>query len=388
MAAGNGTRLWPLTTSVPKPFLPILGKSIIERKLDILSDFVNEAVLIVGKNKEKIKEGLGEEYKGLRIKYVEQEERLGTGHALKCAEKVLKERFLVLNGDDIYGRTGLENALGKFPCILVKKVKDISDYGAAVVEGEFLKGIVEKPKENVSEWANIGVYHLPKEVLDAEIEMSERGEYEITDFAQNLARTREVYWVEARDWKPVTYPWDLLAANQIFLQDVRRKIKGKVEKGARVEGKVFVGERSVIRSGAYVKGPVFIGKGCDVGPNCYIRPLSVINNKCRVGQAVEIKSSLLQEKSRVAHLSYVGDSVVGRNCNLGAGTVIANLRFDEKEVKAMVCGKLVGTGRRKLGAFLGDNVKVGIHVSLMPGVMVAPGCHISPHSLVKRNVYE
>ncbi len=385
LAAGNGVRLWPLTVTRPKPFLPVLGRSILERKIDMLSDFVEEVVLIVGSNKKEIKNALGDRYNGLDIRYVVQEERLGTGHALQCAERILKDRFLVLNGDDIYGQVGIENALKTFPCILAKKVRDISQYGAVLVDKNLVKGLVEKPETEVSQWANIGVYHLPKKVLEQEIGVSKRGEYEITDYIQKLAQIEKVYWARAYDWKPITYPWDLLVANQIFLQGTKFKIRGKVERGAFVKGQVFIGRGALVRSGSYIQGPAFIGQGCDIGPNSYIRPLTVIEKECRIGQAVEIKSSLICEKSRIGHLSYVGDSVIGRECNLGAGTITANLRFDDQNVRTLVKGGMIDTGRAKFGAVLGDKVKTGIHVSLMPGVMIGPATHIAPHSLVERN---
>ncbi len=386
LAAGNGLRIWPLTVTRPKPSLPILGKSILERKIDILSDFVEEVVLVVGSNKKEIEKALGNRHNGVEIKYVVEKERLGTGHALQCAEPVLRERFLVLNGDDIYGRAGIENALKSFPCILAKKVKDISRYGAVLTEKNLVKGLIEKPETAVSEWANIGVYHLPKKVLEQKIEISKRGEYEITDYIQKLSRIQKVYWARAYDWKPVSYPWDLLDANQIFLQEINSEIKGKVERGAFVKGQVFIGRGTLVRSGSYIQGPAFIGEGCDIGPNSYIRPLTVIEKGCRIGQAVEIKSSLICEKSCIGHLSYVGDSIISRGCNLGAGTITANLRFDEQNIKTLVKGEMVDTGRAKMGVVLGDNVKTGIHVSLMPGVMIGPDTHITPHSLVEKNI--
>jgi len=386
LAAGNGTRLWPLTARLPKPFLPILGRSIIERKLDILSDLVKEAVLVVGKNKEEIISSLGDEYRGLKIKYVVQEERLGTGHALKSAEDKLRERFLVLNGDDIYGRAGIEEALQSFPCILAKRVKDISRYGALLTKGKQVAGLVEKPEEKISEWANIGVYHLPREALREEIGVSERGEYEITDYVERFCKKNKLYWAEARDWRPVTYPWDLLEANQVFLQAVKRRVEGRVEKGAVIKGDVFIGEGALVRSGSYIEGPAYIGISSEIGPNSYVRPLSIIEGGCRVGHAVEIKASLIMEDSRVSHLSYVGDSVVGRGCNLGAGTITANLRFNGGSIKAMTKDQLLDTGRKKFGAILGDGAKTGINVSLMPGVMIGPGAVIAPHTSVSRNV--
>jgi len=101
---------------------------------------------------------------------------------------------------------------------------------------------------------------------------------------------------------------------------------------------------------------------------------------------VEIKNSIIGSGSEIKHLSYVADSIIGENCNLGAGTILANLRFDGKNVQSMVKGKLIDTQRKKLGAVLGKGVRTGINVSLMPGVLMGANSVIGPHSLVKENV--
>lgn len=99
-----------------------------------------------------------------------------------------------------------------------------------------------------------------------------------------------------------------------------------------------------------------------------------------------MKASLILDNSHVEHLSYVGDSIIGENCNLGAGTITANLRFDEDTVKMMVKSELADSGRRKLGSILGDNVKTGTGVNLMPGVKLGPNVWIGPNVTVYRDV--
>ena len=147
-------------------------------------------------------------------------------------------------------------------------------------------------------------------------------------------------------------------------------IKGTVEEGATIHGEVFLDEGSLIRSGVYIKGPVYIGKNCDIGPNSYIRGNSYFGDNVHIGNAVEIKNSIIMENTNVSHLSYVGDSILGSNCNIAAGTNIANLRFDNKNVKTTIKNKKTDTGRRKLGAIVGDFVKTGINSSLSPGVKI------------------
>jgi len=99
-----------------------------------------------------------------------------------------------------------------------------------------------------------------------------------------------------------------------------------------------------------------------------------------------VKNSIVMAKAKIPHLSYIGDSIIGEGCSLGAGTITANLRFDDAVVKSKVRGTLVSSGRRKLGAILGDEVRTGINVSIFPGVKIGPGSWLGPGALVERDV--
>ena len=136
-------------------------------------------------------------------------------------------------------------------------------------------------------------------------------------------------------------------------------------------------------SGTYIEGPVLIGKNCKIGPNAYIRPYTVIGDNCHIGNACEVKASIIMNGSKIPHFNYVGDSIIGENCNLGAGTKVANLRLDEKNIKVPVKNELVDTGRRKLGVIMGDNVHTGINVSIDVGTMIGAYTYIAPGARVK-----
>jgi bifunctional UDP-N-acetylglucosamine pyrophosphorylase/glucosamine-1-phosphate N-acetyltransferase len=167
---------------------------------------------------------------------------------------------------------------------------------------------------------------------------------------------------------------------------MEHKVLGTVEQGAYLIGPVTVAESARIRSGAYIEGPVFIDEEADVGPNCYIRSGTSIGKKTRVGNGCEIKNSILMDGTHAGHLSYVGDSILGEKCNLGAGTIMANLRFDDGQIKMMVKDKIVDTGRRKLGAILGDGVKTGIKSLFMPGVKVGANSWVGANFMVERDI--
>jgi bifunctional UDP-N-acetylglucosamine pyrophosphorylase/glucosamine-1-phosphate N-acetyltransferase len=111
-----------------------------------------------------------------------------------------------------------------------------------------------------------------------------------------------------------------------------------------------------------------------------------LGKNVRIGNAVEIKNSLILDNTTIGHLSYVGDSVIGKKCNFGAGTKVANLRLDKKEVYMTIKEERISSGRKKLGVFMGDNVNTGINVSLMPGITIGENSHIGAHTLVNQDV--
>jgi bifunctional UDP-N-acetylglucosamine pyrophosphorylase/glucosamine-1-phosphate N-acetyltransferase len=110
-------------------------------------------------------------------------------------------------------------------------------------------------------------------------------------------------------------------------------------------------------------------------------------DNCKVGNAVEIKNSIIMDDTHIGHLSYLGDCIIGERCNFGAGTLVANLRFDDKEVSIEVKNQMVKSGRRKFGCIMGDGVKTGINVSIMPGRSIYPGAYVDAGSVVKNTIY-
>jgi len=130
-----------------------------------------------------------------------------------------------------------------------------------------------------------------------------------------------------------------------------------------------------------------VREGAEVGPNAYVRGPAVVGVGAHVGHAVELKNSVLMSGASVGHLSYVGDSVVGENVNFGAGTVVANLRHDGRNVVARVKDgdEKVDTGRRKFGVVVGDAAKTGINTSLNAGVRLGAGAKTAPSEAVMKD---
>jgi UDP-N-acetylglucosamine diphosphorylase/glucosamine-1-phosphate N-acetyltransferase len=276
----------------------------------------------------------------------------------------------------------------------VVPVEKPESYGIVELENEkTVKRIIEKPASGKapSNLANAGLYVFSNEVFGKlkRTKASVRGEWELTDALSLLIKDENTVLaskISKGDWIDIGRPWDLLEANSWALKRMEHKVYGTVENGAHLIGPVTVAETARIRSGAYIEGPTFIDEGSDIGPNCYIRPCTSIGRNVRVGNACEIKNSIIMDHTHVGHLSYVGDSILCERCNLAAGTITANLRLDDGLVKMLVKGEVVDTGRRKLGAILGDNVKTGINALLMPGVKVGANSWIGANFTVHKDV--
>jgi bifunctional UDP-N-acetylglucosamine pyrophosphorylase/glucosamine-1-phosphate N-acetyltransferase len=170
------------------------------------------------------------------------------------------------------------------------------------------------------------------------------------------------------------------------MKGLETNIEGEVSEKATVEGPLQVGKGTHVRAGTYIEGPVIIGRDCEMGPNAYIRPSTSIGDHCKVGNAVEVKNSIVMDHTKIPHLSYVGDSVIGERCNFGAGTKVANLRLDEKEVMVVVDGAKTGSGRRKLGVIMGDDVKTGINATIDVGTIIGEGTFIGIGALARGTI--
>ncbi len=386
MAAGKSTRTCPLTLTIPKPLLKVMNKEILKYNLDALQGLVNEVIVIVGYKKEMIINEIGHKYGTLKINYVDQKRQLGTGHALKYVEQLIKDKFVVIGGDDIFSKRDIKACLKHKYAVLGCKVEDPGRFGVFVVKGKEVKQIVEKSKKFVSDIANTGLYVFDKSVFGFKLKKSQRGEYEIVDYINMLVKKEKIICEKVKGhWLSIGYPWDLIEANNILVSKIKNDIKGKVEKNVNIKGKLKVGKGTEILSGTYIKGNVVIGENCLIGPNCYLRGNTSIGNGCHIGQAVEIKNSIIMDNAKVPHLSYIGDSVVGKNSNLGAGTITANLKHDNKNVRSVVKGKPVDTGRRKFGAIVADDVHTGINTTIYPGRKIWPGLGTLPGEVVDKD---
>jgi bifunctional UDP-N-acetylglucosamine pyrophosphorylase/glucosamine-1-phosphate N-acetyltransferase len=399
MAAGDSTRMLPLSANYPKHLLPIAGKPLIFHTIEALEKAgIEETLVVYGYHAEKLSKAVETQSWKMKVSFVNQKERKGTAHAAGHAKKFVgNDAAIVMNGDVMVGPKTFEGLIElhskkKYDLTLsVKPIDDPGPYGVVKVVRGKAKELIEKPEpeQMVSNLVNAGIYAASSSLWDAieKTELSPRGEYEITDSISMLIEKGNVGAYSMPSWwLDIGKPWDLLTANELYLRKAKKRIDGTIEDGAVVKGKVVIEEGTIVRSGAYIEGPVFIDSDSVIGPNCYIRPHTSLGKKVKIGNAVEIKNSIIMDGTNVGHLSYVGDSIIGQRSNFGAGTITANLRHDNKSIFVTVKGARVNSGRRKLGAIVGDDVKTGIGTSIGPGVVLHQGSQTGIGVIIERDV--
>ncbi|MFC7047249.1 bifunctional sugar-1-phosphate nucleotidylyltransferase/acetyltransferase [Halobacteriaceae archaeon GCM10025711] len=390
LAAGRGTRMGPLTATRPKPMLPVADRPLLGHTLAAAAAAgASRFVVVVGYEADAVRAAFGDEYAGVPVEYATQTDQRGTADALRAANPHLSDDpFVVLNGDGLYDRAGLADLYERVPAVGSYRVENPSAFGVFRTDeaDSRVAGVVEKPADPPSNLVNAGAYAFPAAARDwLDVGESERGERELTDVLQRCVDEFDVRPVAFDRWLDVGRPWDLLAANEWKLAELDRDLAGDVSEDAHVEGTVVVEPGATVEPGVVIEGPAIVRSGASVGPNAYVRGATYVGPDARVGHAVEVKNSVLMAGAHVSHLSYVGDSVLGRDVNFGAGTTVANLRHDGDAVELTVKGERVSTGRRKFGVVVGDGAKTAINTSLNAGVTLSGGATTTPGESVTRD---
>ncbi len=331
LAAGKGTRLRPLTNTVPKHLLPVGGKPILFHVLDYIKEAgIRDIGIVVSPDSGPYIEealGTGSERRG-KLTFIAQTEPLGLAHAVKVAQGFLGDSpFLMFLGDNLI-QEGVKDFLEGFHAsnsdasILLKEVPDPKAFGVATLDSSGkVVHLEEKPRKPKSNLAVIGVYLFTAEIHKAiaQTKPSWRGELEITDAIQKLLEMGKGIkshllrgW-----WLDIGSNEALIEANRVVLDAfLKRDIKGEADSQSRIDGRVQIGEGTKIESGR-IQGPVFIGANCKI-ENSLIKPFTNIGN----GTVVEDSSmghSVILENCRISKIRHLADSVIGRNTVLAGG---------------------------------------------------------------------
>jgi bifunctional UDP-N-acetylglucosamine pyrophosphorylase/glucosamine-1-phosphate N-acetyltransferase len=382
LLAGQSKRFWPLRE---KALFPICGRTLLEHQLERLQEAGLTDITLVGgaHNLAAIRERFP------KLSAIEQERLdLGMrGALLSALPQCDNEPIMVVSGNDIIEPAAYKLLLAAAKkgdgALLAQRVKRYFPGGYLTVDGDRITGIVEKPGEGnePSDLVNI-VAHIhgsPGELLKAlqHVDESQDDGYEqalAKLFAERSYRAVPYEGV----WQAVKYPWHILPLLELLLAEINKSDihpSAEVHKTAVISGNVVIGEGSRVLPHATIVGPCYIGKRCIIANNALARGCS-IGDDCIVGFCTEVKASVWH--SHVwTHMTYSGDSVIGHNVSFGAGAVTGNFRLDEREIESASGEEKIGTNLTKLGAIIGDNCRLGIHVTLDPGVKVGAGSFIA-----------
>ena len=220
LAAGKGVRMGKICETTPKPMLKILGKNLIQHKIDILPSEINEVILVIGYLGDQIKNFFGVEYNGRKIKYVEQLDQLnGTAAALFAAKDLLKDNFISMMGDDLYGQQDIKNALNYKNVILAKEVKEKSPGGKITLdENDHLMTILDDREGKVEGGLiDTGLYVLSTDIFKYKpVQLPNSKEFGLPQTILAMSKDVEVKVVRANTWQKITIPEDLAIAEKIF----------------------------------------------------------------------------------------------------------------------------------------------------------------------------
>jgi len=340
LAAGRGTRLKPLTNTVPKHLLPAGNKPILFHVLDYIKEAcIKDVGIVVSPDSAPyIEEAIGTSSGwGGKITFIVQPEPLGLAHAVKVAQGFLGDSpFLMLLGDNLI-QEGIKDFLGDFHAsnsdasILLKKVPDPEAFGVAELDSSGkVVHLVEKPKKPKSNLAVIGFYLFTAEIHKAiaQTKPSWRGELEITDAIQKLLEMgKEVKSHLLKGWwLDIGSNNGLIEANRVVLDAfLKRDIKGEVDSQSRIVGRVQIGEGTKLEN-SLVRGPVLIAANCRI-KDSLIKPFTNI----RAGTTIKdssLEHSVILENCQILKIKHLADSVIGRNTVLtGQGKSTEKIRM-------------------------------------------------------------
>ncbi len=397
LAAGISSRFLPYNKSLShKSLVPIMGKPILVHTIEsIVISGIKEIIVVVARDSE-IKKILGDgKNYGAKIDFVIQEEPTGAGNGLLLTEKLIKDDFFLLNASRIdFGEhkdmmIARKNEDAKV-VLVGKKQDEVGKYGVLKIDGDKALDLVEKPSKT-SKTSNIrliGVYLFSKDFIKILKETKDE-HYRLESAISVSAKKGDVKFVLSDANAPsLKYAWDLLEIKNFLLSRIKGKnIKktSQIAKSAEIIGDVIIEDNVTLMEGAKIKGPCFIGKDSIIGNHAIIRNGTDVEGGCTVGAYAEVKNTLIMKKSKI-HSGFIGDSIIGENVRIGAQFATANVRLDRKSVRAEIKGKKLDTNLKSLGAIIGNNVKMGIKCSTMPGVIVGENSIIGPSTVIQKNV--
>lgn len=399
LAAGESSRFYPFN-DLHKSMVKIMGKTILEHTLMSVKNSGIENVVIVAANDGKIKDLIGDGEKlGLSIKYVLQDKPTGMGDALLLAEKYLENDFFLLHAhhvDFVEFKKILENKKKESSeiVLLAKKITDslcLKKMGILKVDGEKVLDVIEKPLPGTepSDLGVIGIYFLNKLFVE-NLRKFPKEHYNFEKSISGFAKKVNVkFALTSIENVSLKYPWDILNFKNHLFKNLKKHIANSASIASSVEmqGEVYVDDEAKIMERAIIKGPCYIGKNAYVGNNAILRDGVDLGENSVIGANMEFKNTLMMENSKV-HSGFIGDSVIGKDCRVGAGFNTANVRLDRSAIKVEVKGEKIDTGLKSLGVMIGNGTHIGIKSSAMPGKIIGRKVTIGSSTSVAKNILD
>jgi UDP-N-acetylglucosamine diphosphorylase / glucose-1-phosphate thymidylyltransferase / UDP-N-acetylgalactosamine diphosphorylase / glucosamine-1-phosphate N-acetyltransferase / galactosamine-1-phosphate N-acetyltransferase len=342
LAAGEGTRVRPLTKSRPKGLIPVANRPIIEYAILALHQAgIREIIVVVGYRREQVTRFLNELDPSIEV--VVQEKQLGTAHALKCAEPLIKGNFLLLPGDNYIDPVSVAKIVKTENAMLVKDHPNPSNFGVVLIRNGCVTEIVEKPEHALSFTVSTGIFSLTRDVFRyiKSNDLTETIDCMIADGVKIQA-------VNAEDWQDALYPWDLIRMNERLLSGIVSEKNGGIHKSVIIQGAVNIAKGVTIGPYTVITGPVTIGKDTKIGSHCCIMPNTSIGARGNIEPFSYISDALMMDDVSLGSHSRVTVSVIGEGTRLAHHTGI-----EPRDSVIEIEGCLV---KATFGAIIGDQI--------------------------------
>ena len=341
LAAGEGTRLRPLTQNKPKALIPVANQPILEHVINSLTEAgIRDIIVVVGYRKEQVMRHLAR--LPVPVMVVHQKDQLGTAHALLCAKNLVADDVLVIPGDNYIDPASIRDIAAVKNSLLYATHRQPSNFGVVSIEDDTITKITEKPDRATRMTVSCGVYHLAHNLLDTITHLS------LAETIDSLISAGvKMSAVKAHSWQDAIYPWDLLVMNERLLNQIQPKKSGRISSSVVIQGDALIGPGCRIGPGTIINGPAIIGEDCIIESHVVINPGSSIGSRVRIEPFSVISNSILMDDVAVASHCRISGAVIGEGSTIGeySASICKSgyITLDNAPVRSS-CGVIMGNG--------------------------------------------
>ncbi|NMC35728.1 hypothetical protein GYA49_01645 [Candidatus Beckwithbacteria bacterium] len=400
LTGGSCSRFHPFSYPGAKANFVLMGQPILAHTISSLISVGITDIHIVKSPQDTAIESIANIFQDkAQITFYNQEQALGQGHAILQVKDKIKHRFLVCNQQHITVAEHLQllpsflqdNQIPEDGVIQYTKETDEPEkYGILTIDGINISQVVEKPQDMKGKtgFRIVGLYVLSPEFLEI-LEQTPLEEYQFENALTTYGQQGKYFALKTDLEVPtLKYPWDIFTiANCLFnnfKNDPQISSDAFIHPTAIIEGPVVIEVGTQIYEYAIIKGPVYIGKNVVVGSYCKVRKGAVLEEGAQIQSHGEISHSYLGPNTHI-HSGFIGDSILGQDCRIGANFVTANRRLDRQDIKCFIKNELRDSHQSYLGCIVGNNVKIGIHCGTNPGIIIPPDNQILPGTIVNKD---